>query len=140
MIEGSSADAIFVCSEGKIIPGKHLSLSLTMKSLTRSKTMVSLLNRFGHCPRDEAIRQIDLGLEETPFKTKTLVPSRIIRKSNPSTGLSWDNFDINIEKPSGENKIHHTYKICYQNTLPQEHILDFRKSYHQNTRYSNFKQ
>ena len=33
-----------------------------------------LLNRFGHSASDETIRQIDLGLEETLFKTKTLVP------------------------------------------------------------------
>ena len=34
MIEGSSTDAIFACSEEKLIPGKHLSPGLTMKSLT----------------------------------------------------------------------------------------------------------
>ena len=36
--------------------------------------MVSLLNHFGHCARDETIRRTDLGLEETLFKTTTLVP------------------------------------------------------------------
>ena len=30
----SSADAIFACSGGKLISGKHLSLGLTVKSLT----------------------------------------------------------------------------------------------------------
>ena len=42
--------------------------------------MVSLLNRFGHGASEKTIRQIDLGLEEPLFKTKTLVPSHIIKK------------------------------------------------------------
>ena len=112
MIEGSSVDAIFACSGEKLIPGKHVSLALTVKSLTESKTMVSLLNRFGYCASDETIRRIDLGLEEALFKTKTLVPSHIIRKSDLSTDPAWDNFDINIETPSGANTLYHTYGTC----------------------------
>lgn len=61
MIVGSSADASFACSGGKLIPGKHLSVGLTKKSLTGSKTMVSLLNCLSLCASDETITQIDLG-------------------------------------------------------------------------------
>ena len=69
-----------------------------MKPLIGSKTIVSLLNRFD---------RIDLDLEETLFKTKILVPSHIIRKSNLSTtGLAWDNFDINMEISSGANTLY----------------------------------
>ena len=89
--------------------------------------MVSLLNRFGHCASDETIRKIKLGLEETLYETKTLVPSHIIRKSGFSTGPARVNFDINIETPSGANTIRHTYEICYQNTLPQEEIQTSEK-------------
>ena len=128
MIKGHSADAIFDCFGGKLIPRKHLSLGLILKSLTRSKAMVSLLNRFGHCDSDETIRRLDLDLEETLFKTKTLVSIHIRRRSNLSTSVAWDNFDINIETPSGANTIHHTYGICYQNTSPQEQIQTFEKA------------
>ena len=99
-----------------------------MKSLLGSKTMVSLLNRFGHGASDETTTQIDLGLEKKIFKKKTLVPSHISRNSNVSTGLVWDNCDINIETPSGANTEHHKYGICYQNTLPQEQIQNFENS------------
>ena len=127
MIKGSSVDAIFACFGGKLIPEKHLSLGLTVKSLTGSKTMVSLLNCFGHCASDELIRRTDLGLEERNT-FKTLVRSHIIIKSNLSPGFAWDDFDINIETPSGANTIHHTYGICYQNTLPQEQTQTFEKA------------
>ena len=55
----SSADAIFPCSGGKHIPGKHLSLGLALKSMAGSKSVVSLLNRFGHCIGDETVRRMD---------------------------------------------------------------------------------
>ena len=29
--------------------------------------------------------------------------------------LALDNFDINMETPSGADAIHHTYGICYKN-------------------------
>ena len=60
--------------EGNYFLDKYPSLGLTVKFLIRDKTMVSLLNHFGHCARDETIRRTDLGLEETLFKTTTLVP------------------------------------------------------------------
>ena len=72
----------FAYSGGKLISRKHLSLGLTVKSLTGSITMASLLNRFGHCASEETIRRIDLVLEETLFKTKTLVTGHNIRKCN----------------------------------------------------------
>ena len=33
-----------------------------------------------------------------------------------------------METSSGENLIHHTYAICYQNTLLQEQIQTFEKT------------
>ena len=104
-IKESSANSIFTCFGKKIIRGKHLSLGLTAKFLIGRKTMVSLLNGFGHYATDETIRRIDLGLEETIFKTKTLFPSHNTRRKNFSTGLGWDNFDINIK--------HHLEQIQY---------------------------
>ena len=117
----------FACSGGKLIPGKHLSLGLTIKSLTGSKTVVSLLNHFGQWVSDETIRQINLGWEKTLFKTRTLVPSHIIRKSNLSAGPPWANFDINFKTPSGANTTCHTCWICYQNMLLQEEIQSSKK-------------
>ena len=49
---GSSVDTIFVCYRGKLVPAKHLSLGLTIKSLRESKAIAFLLNRFGHFASD----------------------------------------------------------------------------------------
>ena len=113
MTGASSTSAYFTCSGGTLTPAKHLSLGLILKSLTETKTIASLLNCFGHCASDETIRRIHLDLEKTLFKTKILVPSHIIRKSNLSASLSWENM-ISTWKDHLE-KIQYT--IC--NLLPQ---------------------
>ena len=44
LIDFSAADAVFCCSAGKLIPGKQLSLGFALKSMTRSKKVLTLTN------------------------------------------------------------------------------------------------
>ena len=82
--------------------------------MTGSKSVVSLFNRFGQSIGDETVRRMDMSFQEAVNQNDTILPSHIQIFPNLSTGLAWDNFDINIETLSGENTIHHTYGICYQ--------------------------
>ena len=113
--ESSAADTVYVCSGGKQLTGKHLSLGVTVKAMTGSRRTVTLLNKFGHCASNETLRRIEMGMESTISETSSLVPSHIQKLSDLSTGLAWDNFDINTETPSDAETIYHTYGICYQN-------------------------
>ena len=40
------------------------------------------------------------------------------RRKGLATGLSWDNFDENLETLSGSGTLHDTVGICYQNEVP----------------------
>ena len=75
--------------------------------------------RFGHCIGDKAVRRMDRSFEDALNQNDTILPSHIQISPNLSTGLAWDNFDINIET-SAAHTIHHTYGICYQNIMPSE--------------------
>ena len=44
LVESTSADGVYSCSGGKLLPGKHLSLAIGLKSMSGSKQIVSLLN------------------------------------------------------------------------------------------------
>ena len=128
LIESSCADALYACSGSKLLPGKHLSLALAVKSLTGSHTAVTLLNRFGHCASNETIRRIDMAIEETVHKgDNDFVPKGIRKIPGVCTGTAWDNFDSNIETLSGLGTIHHTYGICYQNesNVSQDSTISF---------------
>ena len=57
-----------------------------------------------------------MELEQTCKKNNDILPADIIKNAGLSTGLGWDNFDLNIETPSGAGTIHHTHGICYQNS------------------------
>ena len=86
LFNSSSADVIFACPGGKLIPGKRLSLELALKSVTGSKSVVSLLNRFGHCNGDETVRRMDMSFEEVVNQNDTILPSHIQISPNLSTG------------------------------------------------------
>ena len=106
-----------------------MSLGLTLKSMTGSKTVTNLINRFGHCVSNEKVRRIDIGLESTINQSNSFVPDNIKNIANSCIGLAWDNFDINLETLSGENSIYHTYGICYQNiTLNDSNSTDQQTS------------
>ena len=44
LIDSSAADAVFCCYAGKLIPGKQLSLGFSLKSMTGSKKVLTLMN------------------------------------------------------------------------------------------------
>ena len=48
IVQSSCDDVVFNVTNGKIKPGKHITLGMTMKSLTGSRKVVEILNRLGH--------------------------------------------------------------------------------------------
>ena len=48
LIESSAADTVYACSGGKQLTGKHLSLGITVKTITGSRRTATLLNKFRH--------------------------------------------------------------------------------------------
>ena len=48
LVQSVSDDVIFATTRGRIKPGKHLCLGLGFKSLTGSRRVLEILNRFGH--------------------------------------------------------------------------------------------
>ena len=73
-MDSSAADVMHAFPGGKFLPGKHLSLGLTINSTTGSKNAVTLLSKFGHSVSNEKIRPIDIGIESTISQQDTLLP------------------------------------------------------------------
>ena len=111
-VDSSAADVMCSCTSKKFLPGKHLSLGSTVKSIRGSKNAGTLLNKFGHCAGNEKTRRIDIGIESTISQQDTLLPDQFLRDPNLGTALAWDNFDINISNLSGADSMHHIFGIC----------------------------
>ena len=118
LVNSTSADVVYACSGGKLLPSKHISLRVALKSMTGSKPIVSLLNRFEHCVSNEKVPRIDIGMESSLTTSNGLVPDQINRAPELYTALTWDNFDVNHETLPGADSVHHTSGICYQDILP----------------------
>ena len=47
-----------------LVPGKHITHALTLKSIIGSKRVVTLEQRNGHCASSETVCTVEMGLEE----------------------------------------------------------------------------
>ena len=64
-IDSSSADVVYCYNSGtKLLPGKHITHALTLKSMTGSKRVVTSEQRNGHCASNETVCRVEMGLEE----------------------------------------------------------------------------
>ena len=87
-VDSSAADVMCACTSKKFLPGKHLSLGSTVKSIRGSKNAGTLLNKFGHCAGNEKTRRIDIGIESTISQQDTLLPDQFLRDPNLCTALT----------------------------------------------------
>ena len=61
-ITSISEDVVFAATSGRRRPAKHLQIGMTIKSLTGSKKVVSMLNRLGYCIKYNGIEELKTEL------------------------------------------------------------------------------
>ena len=108
-------DIIFVMSKGHIKTPKHVSLAMTMKNLTGSAQVISLLNRFGHCVSYPEVLEMESNIMNkvlTNSKNLIILPSNIY--PNVFATFCWDNNDLNECTTSGLDITHCTNGIVIQ--------------------------
>ena len=78
LLNSTSADVVYACSSGKLLPGKHMFLGVLLKSVTGSILVVNL-NRFGHYISNEKVHKIDIGMESSLTSSNSLCPDQIVK-------------------------------------------------------------
>ena len=114
LVNSLSSDAIFSVTHGKTKPAKHLTLGLAIKSLTGSKKLVSLLNRFGHCCSYTIIEEMETEVTFTATERSRICPPEIKLLPGLNTSLAFDNYDRYIDTKDGHNTMHDTVGIIFQ--------------------------
>ena len=124
-IKSLSQDVIFAFTSGNTKPGKHLELGIAIKSMTGSKKIIQILNRFGHCASYSTIEEIETEMTFAANKDGHLLPYGMSTDSDLGTGVSWDNYDRFVNTLSGKDTLHDNVGICYQlkPELPVEPLL-----------------
>ena len=95
-------DLIHYVSRGRTKTPKHMPLPMTVKSLTGSAELVTLLNRFGHGLSYSQIEELETAIAEqqiTNLRNGVLLPTAC--SPSVSAVFCWDNNDLQEETLSG---------------------------------------
>lgn len=115
IVQSFGQDLLYNVSKGRQKTPKHVALSLTVKNLTGSKELITMLNRFGHAISYDQVLQIETGLAEEQLKKDVngvIIPKNIY--PNVFSTFCWDNIDLTEETLSGQGTTHCTNGIVIQ--------------------------
>lgn len=121
-----SQDSIYAVNRGRIKPSKHILLGITMKSLTGSEKIITILNRLGYCISYSTLVELETSAAYSSVSNKTLCPSGIYPTIILPSGIAWDNFDRYVEtcgkRTVGKDTLHDTVGIIYQSVPTEEEL------------------
>ena len=119
-------DLVYCISGGKKWTPKHVGLACTLHQATRSKDLVRLFNKAGHCLSYEQVLQVDTTLAESTAEsldpaTGAIIPPNL--EANNFIHYTADNIDILDETLDGKNTFHATQMAVWQRGQKQDATL-----------------
>ena len=109
-------DLIYATTHGRVKTPKHIGLAMSVRHMTGSKCLVTMLNRFGHCCSYDDIEVVDTSLALDIITSSenlgTVVPSNIT--PGVFVEVAGDNNDINEETLDGKRTTHAATLVLYQ--------------------------
>lgn len=112
-----SQDICQAVTRGTWTMPKHLLLGMTLRHLTGSAQVVTLINRLGHCASYTCLLELETAMCKHIDERDSVIPSTVSPQRNIVTHLCWDNFDMREETPSGAGTTHTAHGIIIQETL-----------------------
>ena len=110
-------DMVYDVSCGKKWTPKHIGLASTLHQATRSKDLLRLFNKAGHCLSYEQVLQLDTALAEKTLEsldhmTGAVIPENLVPRK--FIHFTADNIDILDETLDGKNTFHATQVAAWQ--------------------------
>ena len=115
-------DISTAATHGKWKLPKHMLLGITLRHLTGSAELITIMNRYGHCQSYPLVLELETAMAQQVTQQDSILPSNITPALNKVSHLCWDNFDINEETPSGTGTTHVTHGILIQEVLEVSNI------------------
>ena len=109
-----AAEAVFLVANGRKKPSKHFKLKLALKSMTGSKKLIGMLNRYAHCVSYKTTEELETELMFTVTSASKISPPDLVPDSSLTVGITFDNFNWFVETLSGKSTLHGTVGIVYQ--------------------------
>ena len=109
-------DILHTATHGRFKTPKHVGLAMTIRHLTGSKQLITILNRMGDCSSYDEVEAIHTSLAmEVLAKSETtgvVIPSNIV--PGVLVQAAADNNDINEETLDGKQTTHATTIVLFQ--------------------------
>ena len=110
-------DLVYCTSGGRKWTPKHIGLASTLHQATRSKDLVQLFNKAGHCLSYDQVLQVDTSLAENTLKsldpaTGAIIPPNLV--ANKFIHYTCDNIDILDDTLDEKNTFHATQMAAWQ--------------------------
>lgn len=81
-----ASDAIFNCTRGSLRPWKSQALGLGLGSLTGSKSVLTILNRLGHCISYAEVKRIETEIAFACSDDQRETPDGLNLRDDLATG------------------------------------------------------
>ena len=82
----NASDVVFNCTRGSVCPWKHQSLALGLGTLTGSKSLLTIMNRLGHCISYDEVKRHETEIAYTCSECEWETPTGVNLHSNLATG------------------------------------------------------
>lgn len=95
---------------------------MLLKSLTSSRKVVDVINKFGHCCSYNVTEELETEVTYSLCNKSNVCPEDTILSPKHCIGVAFDNYDRFVETCNGKVTLHDTVGILYQNVIPGENI------------------
>jgi len=113
-----SEDVCTAVTRSQWIMPKHVLLGMSLRHLTGSAEIVTMINRYGHCQSYSKLLELETALAYQAQLEDNSLPSCISPVNNLVTYMCFDNFDLLEETASGTGTTHSTHGIVVQELEP----------------------
>ena len=110
-------NVIFGVTKGQVKRAKHLQLGIVLKSLTSSRKILDIINRFGQSCSYNVIKELETEAAIFSTAATQAYPEDTIRSPHLCTGLAFNNFDRFVHISSRKDTLHDTVGIIDQNIV-----------------------
>lgn len=108
------SDIIYAVTKGACKPAKNLTLGLAIKSITNSRQVITMLNKYGHTISYNFAEELETEMTYTSVQDNKVLPPGLSTTNNCSTHVAFDNLDRFVDTNSGKDTMHDTVGIVYQ--------------------------
>lgn len=110
-------DICYAATHGEWLMPKQLLLPMTVRHLTGSAELITILNRYGHAQSYTRTMELETAMCNAVQSSESALPPSISANNNAVIHFCWDNFDLNEETPSGLGTTHSTHGIVIQEVV-----------------------